>query len=51
MVGVRRVKAQQFGESGRASLMDGGANRHLHGLDIQFAGSAPVGEDPLELML
>jgi hypothetical protein len=30
--------------------MDGRANRHLYGFEIQLAGCAPVGEDPLELM-
>jgi hypothetical protein len=51
MIRVRRVKSQQLSESGRTSLMDGRANRHLHGFQIQLAGFAPVGEDPLELLL
>jgi len=51
VVGVRRLKSQEFGESGGASLMDRGANRYLHGLQIQLAGPMPVGEDALELQL
>jgi hypothetical protein len=51
MAVIRRVKSQQFTESRRASLMDGGANRHLYGFQIQLTGFVPVGEDALELML
>ncbi len=31
MVTIRRIKSQQFRDGGRTRLMDGGANRHLHG--------------------
>lgn len=51
MFEVGWIKLQQISESGRAGLMDGGADGHFHGFEIQLAGFAPVGEDPLELML
>ena len=47
---VRWWKAQQLGYRIRAGLVDGGANRHLHGREIQVAGLVLVGEDPLKLM-
>jgi len=31
--------------------MDGGANRHLHGFQIQSAALMALVEDPLELLL
>jgi hypothetical protein len=51
MLSVRRRESQQFGESSSASLVDGGANRHLHRLEIQSSGSVAFSENPLELML
>jgi hypothetical protein len=50
MVVIRWCKAQQFGNGVRARLMDCGANRHLGGLEIQLAGFAAVGENPLQLL-
>jgi len=41
---IRWCKTQQFGNGVRARLMDGGANRHLCGLQIQLAGFVAVGE-------
>jgi hypothetical protein len=51
MVIVWRLKSQQFSDSGRSSLMDGGANGHLHGLQVQLAALAPISENSLELAL
>jgi hypothetical protein len=47
----RWVKSQQLRDSSCASWMDGGANCHLHGLEIQLAAFVPIGKDPLPLML
>jgi hypothetical protein len=51
MVVIGRRKTQQFGNGVRACLMDRGADRHFRGLQIQLAGSVPVGENPLQLPL
>jgi hypothetical protein len=51
MVTVRWIKLQQLGDSVGAGLMDRGTNRHLHSLQIQVTGAAPIGKDSLELML
>jgi hypothetical protein len=51
MAGVGRVKLQQFGDSGRARLMDRGTDSHLHGFEIELASSVAVREDPLQLIL
>jgi hypothetical protein len=50
MIRLRWWKAQQLGNRIRACLVNGGANGHLHGLQIQLAGLAAVGKDPLQLM-
>ncbi len=50
MVVIRWCKTQQFGNRVRARLMDRGANRHLRSLQIQLAGLAPIGENPLPLL-
>ena len=44
----RRFLGQQLGQTGRPSLMHGGANRHLHSLQIQTTGPASLREDPLQ---
>ncbi|MBI4905327.1 MAG: hypothetical protein HY820_16960 [Acidobacteria bacterium] len=51
MLTVRLIEAQQLGDRSRARLMYGGADGHFHGFQIQAAGSVPVGEDALKLML
>jgi len=51
MVIVGRIKSQSLGDGIGAGLMDRGANRHLHGLQIQLAGASPIGKDSLELLL
>jgi hypothetical protein len=51
MVTVRWIKSQQLGDSVGAGLMDRGANRHLHGFQIQLAGAVPISKDSLELKL
>jgi hypothetical protein len=42
---VRWIKSQQLGDGIGAGLMHRGANRHLHGLQIQLAGAVPIGQD------
>jgi hypothetical protein len=51
MLSVRRIKSQKLGDGIGAGLMNRGANRHLHGLQIQLACAAPIGKDSLQLML
>jgi hypothetical protein len=51
MVFIRRLEAQQFGNSGRTGLMDGGANRHLDRFQVQLARLAAIRKDPSELKL
>jgi hypothetical protein len=51
MITVRRIKSQQLGDRISTGLMDRGANRRLHGFQIQLAGAVPIGKDSLELML
>jgi hypothetical protein len=51
MVTVRWIKSQQLSDGIGTGLMDRGANRHLHGLQIQLAGAVPIGKDSLKLML
>jgi len=50
MVTPRRMTSQQFPDGGRTRLMDSGANRQLHGFQIQKAGSVPIRKDLLELV-
>ena len=50
MVTLRRMTSRQFLDGGRTRLMDSGANRHLHGFQIQKAGSVPIRKDLLELV-
>jgi hypothetical protein len=50
MVVIRRGKTQQLGNGVGARLMDRRADRDFRGLQIQLAGSAPVGENPLQLL-
>jgi hypothetical protein len=49
MVGARRIKSQQLADRIGTGLVDCGANRHLHSLQIQLAGAVPVGNDSLQL--
>ena len=48
---VRRLPPQQFCDCVSSGLMDGGANRHLHGFQVQLATLVALVEDPLELLL
>lgn len=50
MVSVRGIKSQQLGDRIGTGLMDRGANRHLHSLQIQLAGAMAIGKDSVKLM-
>jgi hypothetical protein len=50
MVVIGWCKTQQFGNGVRARLVDRRANRPLCSLQIQLAGLAPIGENPLQLL-
>jgi hypothetical protein len=51
VIAIRRIPSQKLGERIGASLVDCGAHGHLHSFQVELAGSALVGKNPLKLML